>query len=87
MKPVRTCIGCRERDNRDSLTRVVLAGKVVVVDSTATKPGRGAWVHLNADCVYSAVQRGGLSRSFRRSGPFEAEGLLAQTQTTVKVEG
>jgi predicted RNA-binding protein YlxR (DUF448 family) len=86
MKVVRTCIGCRSRDERDLLTRVVLVGNEVVVDSSATAPGRGAWVHPTADCVNSAVSRGGLSRSFRRSGPFETGGLVAHI-ITEKVEG
>ena len=86
MNPVRTCIGCRLRDERDLLLRVVLTGNTVVVDSTATAPGRGAWVHPTPDCVNNAVSRGGLSRSFRRSGPFDSGGLLAHI-TTEKVEG
>ena len=86
MKPVRTCIGCRLRDERDLLTRVVLAGNTVVVDSSATAPGRGAWVHPTTDCVNNAISRGGLSRSFRRSGPFDSDGLRAHV-ITEKVKG
>ncbi|MTA25900.1 MAG: DUF448 domain-containing protein [Actinobacteria bacterium] len=81
MKPVRTCIGCRNRDDRASLLRVVLTGSNVVVDTTATAPGRGAWVHPTEDCVNNAVSRGGFARSFRRSGPFDAGGLLAHITT------
>ena len=86
MVPVRTCIGCRTRDDRASLLRVVLAGNTVVVDSSATAPGRGAWVHPTTDCVTNAIGRGGLARSFRRGGPFDAEGLLAHINLE-KVEG
>ncbi|MFZ4504898.1 MAG: YlxR family protein [Microbacteriaceae bacterium] len=81
MNPVRTCIGCRTRDDRASLVRVVLAGSTVVVDPTATAPGRGAWVHPTADCVNNAVSRGGFARSFRRSAAFDAGGLLAHITT------
>jgi predicted RNA-binding protein YlxR (DUF448 family) len=86
MEPVRTCIGCRSRDDRASLLRVVLAGNTVVVDSSATASGRGAWVHPTENCVNNAISRGGLARSFRRSGPFDTGGLTAHI-ITEKVEG
>ncbi|MEN9740437.1 MAG: hypothetical protein RLZ72_703 [Actinomycetota bacterium] len=86
MEPVRTCIGCRLRDGRASLLRVVLTGNTVVVDPSATASGRGAWVHPTADCVNNAISRGGFARSFRRGGPFDTGGLTAHI-ITVKVEG
>ncbi|MFM6981599.1 MAG: YlxR family protein [Microbacteriaceae bacterium] len=77
MNPVRTCIGCRVRDDRASLTRVVLQDSVVVVDQSATMLGRGAWVHLTESCVTAAVKRGGFARSFRRGGHMDTTGLTA----------
>ena len=77
MESVRTCIGCRERDDRASLTRVVLQDTVIVVDSSATLPGRGAWVHPTDSCISAAIKRGGFARSFRRGGHFDTTGLDA----------
>lgn len=77
MKPVRTCIGCRERDDRAALLRVVLHDLEVVVDSSATMPGRGAWVHPTESCISAAIKRGGFARSFRRGGQFDTAGLSA----------
>jgi predicted RNA-binding protein YlxR (DUF448 family) len=53
MPPVRTCVACRERDDPDSLIRMVghpESGEVVV-DLSAKLPGRGAWVHPRQTCV------------------------------------
>ncbi len=65
--PVRTCVGCRERDARSNLVRVVLEGDHVVVDETATLPGRGAWLHRRPECLEMAITRKAFSRAFRAS--------------------
>jgi uncharacterized protein len=63
--PLRTCVGCRERDEKASLVRVVAAGDGVRVDRTGSAPGRGAYVHRDRACVEAAIARGALSRALR----------------------
>uniref|UniRef100_UPI000A6BD83C YlxR family protein n=1 Tax=Cellulosimicrobium cellulans TaxID=1710 RepID=UPI000A6BD83C len=53
--PVRTCVGCRERDLRSVLLRLVVdrSGTStdeprLVVDAGRSLPGRGAWVEPNS---------------------------------------
>ncbi len=41
--PVRTCVGCRQRDRPSELVRIAVRAGVAVVDRRA--PGRGAWMH------------------------------------------
>ncbi|MCA1942358.1 YlxR family protein [Microcella frigidaquae] len=77
MEPVRTCLGCRQRAPRSSLTRVVARDGVVVVDAPARLPGRGAWVHGTRDCVETATVRRAWARALRVPGPLDAAGVLA----------
>ena len=65
--PVRTCIGCRQRAARSDLVRVVLDGTQVVLDETATAPGRGAWLHRSPECLDLSVRRKAFPRALRAS--------------------
>ena len=66
MEPERTCLGCRTRAARSSLLRMVVQGDEIVVDRSATLSGRGAWVHLSAECVGTAVKRNAFGRALTR---------------------
>ncbi|WP_111718301.1 YlxR family protein [Homoserinimonas sp. OAct 916] len=66
MDPVRTCVGCRTRADKPSLVRVVAQDFELVVDETATKPGRGAWVHPNRGCFVRAIDRRAFGRALKR---------------------
>ncbi|WP_084697024.1 YlxR family protein [Glaciibacter superstes] len=68
MEPVRTCIGCRSRAPRSSLLRVVARESELVVDETATLPGRGAWLHPTVSCFQDAVRRRAFGRALRVTG-------------------
>ncbi|SEC07279.1 hypothetical protein SAMN04489806_2520 [Paramicrobacterium humi] len=65
MDPVRTCIGCRMRAERSSLLRVVARESELVVDETASLPGRGAWLHPTVACFDRAVKRKAFGRALR----------------------
>jgi predicted RNA-binding protein YlxR (DUF448 family) len=58
----RTCLGCRKRDARTALVRLVADGDRVVVDTGLCRPGRGAWVHRDPRCAkrltLGAIERG-----------------------------
>lgn len=75
MEPVRTCVGCRSRASRSSLLRVVARGQRVVVDETATMPGRGAWLHPTTECVELAVRRKAFGRALRVPPPLDTQPL------------
>jgi predicted RNA-binding protein YlxR (DUF448 family) len=63
--PVRTCVGCRERDARTVLTRVVAREGRLVLDRTGGAAGRGAWLHARAACLEAFARKGGFVRSLR----------------------
>lgn len=77
MEPVRTCVGCRRREPRSTLLRVVAGDGVLVADAAARLPGRGAWVHPDERCVEQAVQRRAFTRALRLTGGLDAADLLA----------
>jgi predicted RNA-binding protein YlxR (DUF448 family) len=47
------------------LLRFVASDGQLVLDSTRTLPGRGAWVHPDAACVAKAVRSRAFSRALR----------------------
>jgi len=79
-RPVRTCIGCRQRAAATELLRVVASGAtgqgagsaesprwLVVPDPCHRAPGRGAWLHPDLACVELAQRRRAFARALRTS--------------------
>jgi predicted RNA-binding protein YlxR (DUF448 family) len=62
---VRMCIGCRKREHQSDLLRVVVRESEVIPDDRVRRPGRGAYLHYDRECLAVAVQRRAFSRSFR----------------------
>ena len=77
-RPVRTCVGCRQRANASELLRVVAVptdsqvqpgGHVEIVpDPRRRKPGRGAHVHPTTACLALAERRRAFGRALRVTG-------------------
>lgn len=65
MEPVRTCIGCRQQAEKSALVRVIARDGQVVVDETATAPGRGAWLHPTVSCGAEAIKRRAFGRALK----------------------
>ncbi|MGK2880800.1 MAG: YlxR family protein [Mycobacterium sp.] len=71
--PVRTCIGCRERELAAELLRVVAvrsgnSQQAVTVDRAGNLPGRGAWLHPRPECLRQAIRRRAFGRALRITG-------------------
>ena len=70
--PERTCIGCRQRAPRAQLLRLVLtSGGELDVDARAVRPGRGAWIHPDPECLTLAERRRAAPRALRTCGPLD----------------
>jgi uncharacterized protein len=80
----RTCVGCREKDDRSALLRLVAMPAergepiALVPDVRKREPGRGVSVHARFRCLESAVASGAFKRAFR--GPVSSSAReLAQS--------
>lgn len=84
--PVRTCVGCRSTAPRADLVRLVAdppATCAVVVDATASAPGRGAWLHPHPGCLRAALARRAVSRALRIAGPVDTSAVETWFTTSV----
>ena len=76
--PMRQCLGCREMKPKRELLRVVRSPEgEVSLDTRGKKPGRGAYVCPNADCLKKAVKTRALSRALETEIPDEVMQCLA----------
>jgi predicted RNA-binding protein YlxR (DUF448 family) len=77
-RPIRTCVGCRQKAQRRDLIRLVwdAISHAVVVDRQKCLPGRGAWLHPDVDCLKKAGRSKAIGRALRRPA-VEASAELA----------
>lgn len=66
--PTRTCVGCRSRDAKTLMVRIVVLNGEFIPDPAACLPGRGAYLHPAVRCLALALRRGALRRALR-AGP------------------
>ena len=66
--PMRMCVGCREMKEKKSLIRVVRSPEgEVSLDPTGKKPGRGAYVCREGECLQKALKQKQLERQLQVS--------------------
>ncbi|GAA1168504.1 hypothetical protein GCM10009584_06790 [Ornithinimicrobium humiphilum] len=81
---MRTCVGCRRRDGQDVLLRVVALGDPgttrwrLVPDERRRAPGRGAYVHLDPECLQTAIARRAFGRALRLPAGSEVDATAVQ---------
>lgn len=70
--PQRQCVGCREMKDKKSLLRVVRSPEgQVSLDFGGKKPGRGAYVCHDVECLRRARKTHALERAFEVTIPPE----------------
>ena len=75
--PMRQCLGCREMKPKRELIRVVRAPEGgVSLDFHGKKPGRGAYLCPNPDCLKRVRKSRGLERAFSQASPGEVYDAL-----------
>ena len=81
--PARQCIGCMTSRPKKELVRVVRAPSgEISIDLVGKKPGRGAYLCPNPDCLTKAKKKKALERCFEQPVPAEVyEALAAQLDT------
>ena len=62
--PQRTCMACQEKKDKRDLVRIVRSPEVEIsVDLTGKKPGRGAYICPNLECLNKLIKSKRLERS------------------------
>ncbi|MFR1050693.1 MAG: RNase P modulator RnpM [Lachnospirales bacterium] len=70
--PLRQCVGCREHRPKPELIRVVRSPEgEVSLDFKGKKPGRGAYVCPDSECLKRARKSRALERAFSAPLPDE----------------
>jgi uncharacterized protein len=80
-KPLRSCVGCKVREAKSSLLRLVVAGDGIVPDPHARQPGRGAYLHPSLECFELAQRRRAFSRALRAPGSLSTASLASYLGT------
>lgn len=80
--PMRQCLGCREMKPKRELIRVVRSPEEEIsLDFRGKKPGRGAYVCPNPECLKRIRKGRALERAFRIQVPPEVyDALEAQLE-------
>ena len=62
--PQRTCMACQEKKDKRELVRIVRSPEgEISVDVTGKKPGRGAYICPNLECLNRVIKSKRLERS------------------------
>lgn len=84
--PLRQCAGCGQMFDKRSLVRVVRSPEgLVSVDLTGKKPGRGAYVCKNVECLKKAKKIKRLERVFETTIGENVYEMLAKELTEIEV--
>lgn len=77
--PLRMCSGCGEMFDKRALVRVVKSPQgEVSLDLTGKKPGRGAYVCNNSDCLMKARKARRIERAFSMQIPDEVWSVMEE---------
>ena len=70
--PLRQCLGCREMKAKKDLIRVVKSPEgEISLDFKGKKPGRGAYICPNPECLAKVKKSKALERAFSAQLPAE----------------
>lgn len=70
--PLRKCSGCGEQKSKKELVRIVKnSNGEISLDLTGKKPGRGAYICPNAECLNKAIKSKRIDRAFQCAVPPE----------------
>ena len=77
--PLRQCIGCREQKPKTELIRVVRSPEgELSIDLRGKKPGRGAYLCRNEECLKRAVKSRAIEHALSVPVPEEVRARLTE---------
>ncbi|MGE5473837.1 MAG: RNase P modulator RnpM [Ignavibacteriales bacterium] len=66
--PNRMCLGCREMKPKKELLRIVKSKEgLISIDPSGKKPGRGAYICFNIECLDKAQKAKRIEKEFETS--------------------
>lgn len=66
VKPERTCIGCRQKRQKNSLIRISSKNITELsVNDSAVADGRGAYICYDRECIEKIFKKGAISRALK----------------------
>lgn len=79
VKPQRTCIACRQMQDKQQLNRVVRTPEgEILLDDTGRRNGRGAYLCKNPECLKKAFKSRALERALKQPLSEEIKNELLQ---------
>lgn len=80
--PMRMCVSCREMKSKRELIRIACSKDgEISLDPGGKKPGRGAYVCRNRQCLELAVKGGKIDRGLKtHAGSVITEQLIAEME-------
>lgn len=86
--PMRMCVGCREMKPKRELIRVVRSPEgEVSIDPVGKKPGRGAYVCRQVDCLKRAIKQKQLERQLEVQLTDQVAQQLQDTLAALPTDG
>ena len=83
--PMRMCVGCREMKEKREMIRVVRSPEGdVSLDPVGKKPGRGAYVCRDAQCLRRAIRQRQLERQLQAEITPEVSAMLHETLEEIR---
>lgn len=64
-KETRTCIGCRKKDNKYNLIRIVNLENEITIDENQSLCGRGAYICKNEECLNKLIKNKKLLKALK----------------------
>ena len=67
----RTCIVCKQKQDKNQMSRIVCDGQSVLIENEKKLNGRGAYICKDEKCISSLIKNKSLNRAFRKNVSLE----------------
>jgi uncharacterized protein len=80
---LRTCIGCRQIEEKKSLTRIIQVNGELIIDHKNRLGSRGANIHKSVACLNEAIKTKAFHKALKFSGALNTSQLLKEISREV----
>lgn len=75
-KEIRTCIGCRKKDNKHNLIRMILNNNQIILDPNQKLQGKGIYLCKNEECLDKILKNKSLKLNFDKDYLEKIRGVI-----------